>query len=112
MPDTTTDRLVELLAPLGDVRPGRMFGGHGVYLDGLMVGLVTGDVAYLKADDACAAVFDGHDAEPFSYTRKDGRVVVTSYREVPADAWDDPALFAELAGHAQDAARRAAARKR
>jgi DNA transformation protein and related proteins len=39
----------ELLSPFGRVTSRRMFGGHGVYLDGLFVAIVARDTLYLKA---------------------------------------------------------------
>lgn len=105
-PDSTTAHLAELLGALGDVGVRRMFGGSGVYLDGIMVGLVIDDTAYLKTDAENRAAFEELDCGPFTYARKDGREVATSYFEVPADAWDDPRLMERLAIGAHRAARR------
>ncbi len=41
----------ELLQPFGRVTSRRMFGGQGVYLDGLFVAIVWKDTLYLKAAD-------------------------------------------------------------
>ena len=38
--DPYIELCVELLQPLGPVRPLRMFGGHGLYVDGLFMALV------------------------------------------------------------------------
>ena len=43
--------LLELLAPFGNVRAKKMFGGHGIFKDELMFGLVADETLYLKADD-------------------------------------------------------------
>jgi DNA transformation protein and related proteins len=43
------DYVLEQLSPLGGVRAKRMFGGHGVYLEGLFFALVADDTLYLKA---------------------------------------------------------------
>ncbi len=107
-PDSTTAHLAELLETLGTVGVRRMFGGTGVYLDGRIVALVIEDVAYLKTDAENRPAFEERGCGPFTYTRKDGREVVVSYHEVPADAWDDHELFRSLAIGAVGAARRAA----
>ena len=39
----------ELLQPFGRVTTRRLFGGHGIYLDGLFVAIVWKDTLYLKA---------------------------------------------------------------
>jgi DNA transformation protein len=39
----------ELLEPFGRVTSRRMFGGHGIYLDGRFIAIVWKDTLYLKA---------------------------------------------------------------
>jgi len=52
--------------PLGDVRAKSMFGGYGLFLDGLMFGLVTRDDAlFLKADDTNRPAFEGRGLKSF-----------------------------------------------
>ncbi|MDP6646107.1 MAG: TfoX/Sxy family protein [Rhodospirillales bacterium] len=44
--------VLNILTPLGDVRPKRMFGGYGLFLEGSMFALINkNDELYLKADD-------------------------------------------------------------
>ena len=43
--------VLELLRPSGRAAARAMFGGHGLYLDGLIVAIVVEDVLYLKTDD-------------------------------------------------------------
>lgn len=50
--------IIESLQALGDVRPKRMFGGHGLFLDGLMFALVADDMLYFKTDDRNRADFE------------------------------------------------------
>lgn len=38
---TFADDLLDLLSPLGNVSAKRMFGGHGIYKDGLMFGFIA-----------------------------------------------------------------------
>jgi len=40
--------LLELLEEFPDVTAKRMFGGHGIFRDGLMFGLVADSMLYLK----------------------------------------------------------------
>jgi len=39
------DHLTDQLAPLGEARGRPMFGGYGVYLDGLIIGLIAFDTS-------------------------------------------------------------------
>jgi len=42
--------VLEMMEPAGSASARAMFGAHGVYLDGLIVGIVDDDVLYLKTD--------------------------------------------------------------
>jgi hypothetical protein len=43
--------ILDILSSLGDVRSRAMFGGHGIYHDGVMIGLIASGVSYLNVDD-------------------------------------------------------------
>ncbi len=83
------DHLVDQLAPLGDARGRPMFGGYGVYLDGLIIGLIAFDSFYLKVDDRNRPDFEAAGSAPFSYDTKSGTNTITAYWEVPADVLED-----------------------
>lgn len=88
----------DLFAPFGTVRTRRMFGGLGVYRDGVMFALAAGGELYLKADAAAAEAFRRAGSEPFVYVRR-GRPVALSYWRLPETALDDGdqlARWAEL----------------
>lgn len=51
------DNLRDVFAPFGAVSVRRMFGGHGVFYEGLMIALVADDVLYLKVDEASVGAF-------------------------------------------------------
>lgn len=48
--DAFASHCVELLAPLGAASAKRMFGGHGLDVDGLMVDLIADEQLYLETD--------------------------------------------------------------
>ena len=50
--------VVESLQPLGPVGARRMFGGHGIYLDGVMFALIADDQLYLKVDGGNRAAYE------------------------------------------------------
>lgn len=81
--------LQDVASDFGALSARRMFGGHGVYHDGVMIGLISGDVLYLKVDDQTRERFRAADSGPFLYTRR-GETVPTSYWSVPEAAMDSP----------------------
>lgn len=105
----------ELLEPLGRITVRRMFGGAGLYADGLIVGLEVEGSLYLKTDDATRQRFADAGGSPFLYEGK-GKPVTMSYWTAPEEAMDSPEamqVWARLALQASlrsDAAKRAAAK--
>lgn len=81
--------LQEQLAAIGPISVRRMFGGGGVYADGIMFGLLIGDALYFKAGKDNQSRFKDEGMAPFSYVGR-GRVVALSYWRVPERLLDDP----------------------
>ncbi len=102
--------LRELLEPAGKVSVRRMFGAHGVYVDGLFVAVVAEGLLYLKADDQTEAAFSAAGGAPFVFESR-GKVVPTSYWSVPESALDSPADMLPWARRAIAAALRKPAKK-
>ena len=101
------DHLADLFAAFGPVRARRMFGGLGLFADGVMFGLVADGVIHLKCGPDDAAAFEAEGCEPFRYARA-GRMVDLSYRRLPDRLLDDPDDLAVWARRALQAARRSA----
>jgi DNA transformation protein len=80
----------DLLADFGPVSIRRMFGGAGVYADGVMFAILAEDTLYLKADEVSARAFAAEGKGPFTYRPKDRGPVALSYWEVPERLLDDP----------------------
>lgn len=89
MRDAFVAHVLELLAALGSVKARRMFGGHGIYCDGLFIAIVLDDMLYLKADDHSRADFERAGCERFSYLRQ-GRPARLNFYRAPEDAMDAP----------------------
>ena len=100
----------ELFASLDGVSFRRMFGGVGIFREGIMFALIADDVLYLKADETTLARYEAEGSSPFSYDAK-GRTVVTSYWRLPDGVYDEPERFMDLAREAFAVAERAQARK-
>ena len=110
MSDDFVDYVLELLGPFGTVGARRMFGGHGVYLDGLMFAIISEDTLYLKADEMNRIEFEQAGCEIFGYARK-GRRATLGFFRAPEDAMESPELMLPWARTAYAAALRANAKK-
>jgi len=103
--------VVELMQPVGMVSAKRMFGGYGIFLDGLMFALVADSTLYLKADAETENVFEEKGLEKFKYNKK-GKEYSMSYYCAPEEALEDMDEMNDWARRSCEAALRAAARKR
>jgi len=101
-----TERLAELFSNYGPVTVRRMFGGAGVFADGLMIALVVEGVIFLKADERTIPDFEREGLRPFSYETKAGTRTLTSYWRMPERLYDDPEELAAWARRALESARR------
>lgn len=103
------DHVADLFSTFGEVQVRPMFGGAGIYHDGIMFGLVTAEEGiYLKADDASKARFEAEDMGPFTYHAPKGNrpPIVMAYWQIPLRLLDDVDEMADWARIAFDVARR------
>lgn len=103
--------LRELFSPSAQFDARRMFGGWGLYLDGLMCGLVAGGQLYLKTDASTRAQFEAAGSAPFVYTGQK-QPVTMSYWSAPEAALDSSESMQAWARLALQAARSSATRQR
>jgi DNA transformation protein len=93
------------LSDFGEVTSRRMFGGVGLYHEGLMFALIANDIIYFKVEDANRSDYESAGSGPFRpYPDKQ---TVMSYYEVPIDVSEDRDELASWAEKAFGAARRA-----
>ena len=104
--DQRTAYLEDLLRPLGTIRLRRMFGGSGIYADGLFFALVVDDQLYFKVDALSRAQFEAAGLEEWVYA-KDGKPVRMSYFRPPEDVYEDEDSLRRWGRLALDAALRA-----
>jgi DNA transformation protein len=67
--------LKELLAPLGVVSVRRMFGKSGVFCEGVMFGIITANVLYLRVDEQNKAAFAEATKSPSINYKKGGKTI-------------------------------------
>jgi len=95
-PDPFHEFVLELFGPMAPVSIRRMFGGAGVFKEGLMFALIADDTVFLKADPALRAALEAEGCAPFVWVRpSDGKQVDLGYVSLPTDAMDEPDLASE-----------------
>jgi DNA transformation protein len=92
------------LSDFGEVETKRMFGGVGLFKDGLMFGKIGGDTFRLKVDEHNQKDFEHKGMKPyFSKNKKKGM----PYWEVPVDVFEDKQELTKWATKSFNAAKRA-----
>ena len=110
--DSFAEFLREQLAPLGRVTLRRMFGKTGVFCDGVMFGMVTDNMLYLRLDDANRAAFAEALASPLLNYEKKGATIDLAFCRAPERLFDEPDELVAWARAALAAARRVAAKRK
>ena len=87
----------DVLRRLDGVTARAMFGGHGLYLEGVIFGILADEVVYFKADESSRGQYEKLGSKPFSYEAARGKRVSMSYWEVPSKILEDADLVAEWA---------------
>jgi len=93
----------ELLSCLGPVKAQRMFGGFGLSVDGMNVGIIAWDTLFLKTNAATAPQWLAAGCKPFVYEAK-AKPMKLNDHSPPDEALESPALMAPWARLALQAA--------
>ena len=99
------------LGRLGAISVRQMFGGAGVYCDGLFFAIVVDDVLYFKVDATNQTDYEAAGSGPFVY-ESDGKSVTMGYWEVPADVLESRDEIEAWARKAMGVALRAKKKKK
>lgn len=95
--------VLEQLGRVAPVTARSLFGGLGIYAEGLFFALVDDDVLYLKVDDGNRADFEAAGMGPF-HPFGDDRAM--QYYELPGDLLEEPEQLRPWVEKALDVARR------
>jgi DNA transformation protein len=101
--------VLEQLGRVAPVTAKSMFGGVGIYAQGLFFALIAEDRLYFKVDDSTRPDFEHFGMEPFRPFGEDGAM---GYYEVPADVVEDALQLAPWMNKAIDVAAKAKQGKR
>jgi DNA transformation protein len=87
------------------IRGRGMFGGVGIYGEGLFFALIADDILYFKVDESNRPEFEARGMGPFGPYGEAGEVM--HYYRVPDDLLDEPEALCQWAEKAIAVARRA-----
>ena len=88
--------VLDLLAPVGEVRARAMFGGCGVYQRDTIFAIIVGDRLYFRTDGVTSQKFLKLGLSPFTYVAR-GRKIAIQYHEAPPDVFESPEVMRSYA---------------
>ncbi|OGZ06072.1 MAG: hypothetical protein A2845_01500 [Candidatus Lloydbacteria bacterium RIFCSPHIGHO2_01_FULL_49_22] len=92
----------DLMGHIPGITSCAMFGGYGVYLDGVIFALVLNGVLYFKVDGVNQSQYEKYGSTPFVYKAK-GKKVTLSYFTLPEEIMENPDLLSIWIEDAVDA---------
>ena len=81
--------IMQKLDPLGNVMSRAMFGGYGIFHEGVMFALIADDTLYFKVNESNRAIYKKAGSKPFPHG--------ISYWEVPAELLEEDGKLHEWA---------------
>lgn len=95
----------DLLRNISGVSSKAMFGGHGIYKDGVIFAIVVDNELYFKVDNSNRVEYERSASEQFIYQSKKGPVKMP-YWKVPENVMENPNLAAQWAEQSVDASKK------
>ncbi len=108
--DAFRDYVVEQLGGLDAVTVRRMFGGAGLYHDGLFFGVLDDDEVFFKVDGTTRPRYEARGSQPFAPMANEAPM--RGYYQVPAEVLEDRDALTTWAREAVAVARAAKAMRR
>lgn len=102
----------EAMEPLGVVHIPARFGGHSIYLDGLIFAMLGNGDLWFRSDPVADPIWEEAGCERFTFDKGSGVLGTMNYRRAPSACHDDPEALRHWAEVALAASRRLAAKKR
>lgn len=65
--------ILDLLSAFENLEARRMFGGEGIFQNGLMFAIIDDGKLYLKVDEENLNEFESEVMPPLTFTKKDGK---------------------------------------
>lgn len=80
--------ILDILSNYGNIRSRRMFGGYGIYLDKIIIGIIIDSEIYFKVDSNLVKKYKSLGSYPFTYKRGN-KTISLSYWLVPPEILED-----------------------
>lgn len=97
----TITEVINTLSPFGDITARPMFGGYGIYKEGVIIALMDEGELYFKSTPTSEPFYQSFDSYPFVYEGQ-RRPVKMSYWHVPNTVFKDPILLEKWVETAYD----------
>ena len=81
--------IMQKLDSLGDVKSRSMFGGYGIFHEGLMFAVIADDTLYFKVNESNRDIYEQDGSKPFPHG--------ISYWEAPAELLEEDSKLCEWA---------------
>lgn len=79
----------DVLGHLDGITVKSMFGGWGIYRDGIIIGIIAEGELYLKATKELVQKYKREGLYPFTYSKDDGKTYEMAYVSVPLEVLED-----------------------
>lgn len=86
--------IIDLLSPFGEITAKFMFGGYGIYKNGIIIGIIAEDELYFKVDHSNKADYEKLGSQPFIFETK-GKKSQMSYWKVPSEILENEEILAD-----------------
>jgi len=90
------DYILDLFIGCEGVSSKRMFGGWGIFQNGIIFGIIIDGALYFKVDETNQKDYEDYDSHAFTYIRKDKEVTL-SYWLVPEEVIEDMEILLDWA---------------
>ncbi len=97
----------DLLAGIPGMTSRAMFGGWGIYQNGVFFALIAEGRLYFKVDGTTVGEYQSRGSQPFVYAAAGGKKMVMSYYQLPAEVMEDRSALTDWVDAAVAAAKRA-----
>ncbi|MBT3362579.1 MAG: TfoX/Sxy family protein [Chloroflexi bacterium] len=81
--------LSEVLADIDGISSRAMFGGYGIYKEGIIFAIIADEQLYFKVDQSNRSDYEQYGSHPFVYSQGKTKSTTMSYWELPADIQED-----------------------
>ena len=87
--------LSDVLSDESGISSRAMFGGYGIYKDGVIFAIIANERLYFKVNDSNRSDYEQYGSGPFVYSQGKHKSTTMSYWELPVDIMEDRQQVAE-----------------